>query len=166
MTEATLHACMHWRRKWQPAPVFLPEESQGRRSLVGCLQGVTWSWTRLKCLSRAAALVICFIYSAVSSLHVNLQVVYIQRWELCSHVQSHAGSRVWCTVLCAWLCLCALYCTVYSTIVRYLCSKPRAFGSKCKSRSDVVYFSRYSTVRLEMFFCCVCFYVLFVWEVL
>ena len=26
---------MHWRRKWQPTPVFLPGESQGRRSLVG-----------------------------------------------------------------------------------------------------------------------------------
>ena len=27
---------MHWRRKWQPTPVFLPGESQGRESLVGC----------------------------------------------------------------------------------------------------------------------------------
>ena len=27
---------MRWRRKWQPNPVFLPGESQGRRSLVGC----------------------------------------------------------------------------------------------------------------------------------
>ena len=27
---------MQWRRKWQPTPVFLPEESQGRGSLVGC----------------------------------------------------------------------------------------------------------------------------------
>ena len=26
----------HWRRKWQPTPVFLPGASQGRRSLVGC----------------------------------------------------------------------------------------------------------------------------------
>ena len=26
----------HWRRKWQPTPVFLPGESQGQRSLVGC----------------------------------------------------------------------------------------------------------------------------------
>jgi len=25
-----------WRRKWQPTPVFLPGESWGRRSLVGC----------------------------------------------------------------------------------------------------------------------------------
>ena len=27
---------MHWRRKWQPTPVFLPGESQGRGILVGC----------------------------------------------------------------------------------------------------------------------------------
>ena len=27
---------MHWRRKWQPTPVFLPGESQGQWSLVGC----------------------------------------------------------------------------------------------------------------------------------
>ena len=26
---------MHWRRKWQPTPEFLPGESQGRGSLVG-----------------------------------------------------------------------------------------------------------------------------------
>ena len=26
---------MHWRRIWQPTPVFLPGESQGRGSLVG-----------------------------------------------------------------------------------------------------------------------------------
>ena len=25
-----------WRRKWQPTPVFLPGESQGQGSLVGC----------------------------------------------------------------------------------------------------------------------------------
>ena len=27
---------MHWRRKWQPTSVFLPGESQGWGSLVGC----------------------------------------------------------------------------------------------------------------------------------
>ena len=27
---------MHWRRKWQPTPVFLPGESQGLGSLVSC----------------------------------------------------------------------------------------------------------------------------------
>ena len=27
---------MRWRRKWQPTPMFLPGESQGQGSLVGC----------------------------------------------------------------------------------------------------------------------------------
>ena len=27
---------LHWRRKWKPTPVFLPGESQGQGSLVGC----------------------------------------------------------------------------------------------------------------------------------
>ena len=31
-----MQQCIHWRRKWQPTPVFLPGESQGRGSLVGC----------------------------------------------------------------------------------------------------------------------------------
>ena len=32
----SLFTYMHWRRKWQPTPVFLPGESQGRGSLEGC----------------------------------------------------------------------------------------------------------------------------------
>ena len=35
-TSLSLFTFMHWRRKWQPNPVFLPGESQGWRSLVGC----------------------------------------------------------------------------------------------------------------------------------
>ena len=30
------HNPCSWRRKWQPTPVFLPGESQGQQSLVGC----------------------------------------------------------------------------------------------------------------------------------
>ena len=40
----SLFTFMHWRRKWQPTPVFLPGESQGRGSLVGCL---LWGRTEL-----------------------------------------------------------------------------------------------------------------------
>ena len=32
----SLSLFMHWRRKWQPTPVFLPGESQGQGSLVRC----------------------------------------------------------------------------------------------------------------------------------
>ena len=35
-TSLSLFTFMHWRRKWQPTPVFLPGESQGRGCLVGC----------------------------------------------------------------------------------------------------------------------------------
>ena len=54
-TSLSLFPFMHWRRKWQPTPVFLPGESQGWGSLVGCrLWGRTESdmterlnWTEL-----------------------------------------------------------------------------------------------------------------------
>jgi len=35
-TSLSLFTFIHWRRKWQPTPVFLPGESQGWGSLVGC----------------------------------------------------------------------------------------------------------------------------------
>ena len=35
-TSLSLFTFMHWRRKWQPTPVFFPGESQGWGSLVGC----------------------------------------------------------------------------------------------------------------------------------
>ena len=37
VSSLSLFTFMHWRRKWQPTPVFLAGESQGRGSLVGCL---------------------------------------------------------------------------------------------------------------------------------
>ena len=55
-TSLSLFTFMHWRRKWQPTPVFLPGESQGQGSLVGCcLWGRTQSWTRLKRLSSSSS---------------------------------------------------------------------------------------------------------------
>ena len=36
VTSLSLFIFTHWRRKWQPTPVFLPGESQGWGSLVGC----------------------------------------------------------------------------------------------------------------------------------
>ena len=35
-TSLSLFTFMHWRRKWQPTPVFLPGESQEQGNLVGC----------------------------------------------------------------------------------------------------------------------------------
>ena len=35
-TSLSFFTFMHWRRKWQPTPVFSPGESQGWEILVGC----------------------------------------------------------------------------------------------------------------------------------
>ena len=46
VTSLSLFTFVHWRRKWQPTPVFLPGESQGLGSLMGCrLWGCTELYT-------------------------------------------------------------------------------------------------------------------------
>ena len=70
-TSLSLFAFMHWRRKWQPTPVFLPGESQGQRSLVGCVYGVPQSRTWLKWLS--SRLVITFLPRSKCLLISRLQ---------------------------------------------------------------------------------------------
>ena len=45
---------IHWRRKWQPTPVFLPGESQGWWSRWAAVYGVAQSRTRLKRLSSSS----------------------------------------------------------------------------------------------------------------
>ena len=59
-TSLSLFTFMHWRRKWQPTPVFWPGESQGRGSLVGCRLGshrVGHDWSDLAAAAAAAALI-------------------------------------------------------------------------------------------------------------
>ena len=45
---------MHWRRKWQPTPVFLPGESQGREAWLAAVYGVAQSRTQLKQCSSSS----------------------------------------------------------------------------------------------------------------
>ena len=78
-TSLSLFTFMHWRRKWQPTPVFLPGESQGRGSLVAAIYGVAQSRTRLKQLSS-------------SSSHALLQGIFLtQGSNSVSYVSSTAG---------------------------------------------------------------------------
>ena len=56
-TSLSLFTFTHWRRKWQPTPVFLPGESQGQGSLMGChLWGPTvrHDWSDLAAAAAAA----------------------------------------------------------------------------------------------------------------
>ena len=53
-TSPSLFTFMHWRRKWQPTPLFLPGESQGGGAWWTAVYGVAQSQTRLKRLSSSS----------------------------------------------------------------------------------------------------------------
>ena len=61
VTSLSLFTFLHWRRKWQPTPVFLLGDSQGRGAWWAAIYGVTQSQTRLKQLSSSPIFHVVFI---------------------------------------------------------------------------------------------------------
>ena len=59
----SLFTFMHWRRKWQPTPVFLPGESRDGGAWWAAVYGVTQSQTGLQWLSSSSR--------EAKSLHVS-----------------------------------------------------------------------------------------------
>ena len=55
VTSVSLFTFMHWRRKWQPTPVLLPGESQGRGAWWAAVYGVAQSRIQLKRLSSSSS---------------------------------------------------------------------------------------------------------------
>ena len=75
-TSLSLFAFMHWRRQWQPTPVFLAGESRGRGSLVGCrLWGHTESDTTEVTWQRQHQ-----PYHLVSCLYSRQRELFIKYW--------------------------------------------------------------------------------------
>ena len=56
-TSLSLFTFMHWRRKWQPTPVFLPGESQGQEAWWAAVCGAAQSRTGLKRLSSSSIII-------------------------------------------------------------------------------------------------------------
>ena len=83
-TSLSLFTFMHWRRKWQPTPVFLPGESQGRGSLVGLgawwasVYGVVQSRTQLKWLSSKDLFICLWLHWLFIAAH-RLSLVAVSR---------------------------------------------------------------------------------------
>ena len=77
----------HWKRKWQPTPVFLPGKSQGRWSWWAAIYGVTQSLTWLKWLSRGSSsktrrtghlnLLLSLCWLGLNSLHTSLPFSWV-----------------------------------------------------------------------------------------
>ena len=73
-TSLSLFSVMHWRRKWQPTPVFLPGENpRDGEAWWAAVYGVAQSWTRLKWLSSSSSSI------QFSQLHL-LKTLLFPRW--------------------------------------------------------------------------------------
>ena len=75
-TSVSLFTLMHWRRKWQPTPVFLPGESQGWwAAIYGVAQTrLTWlssSSSSVNSISYAVHYISIFIYFITWSLYLS-----------------------------------------------------------------------------------------------
>ena len=86
VTSLSLFPFIHWRRKWQPTPVFLPGESQGRRAWWAAIYGVAQSRTRLKWLSSSSKL----HYTQTLDDHIEPNSVEVGRC-----MAGKKGSELW-----------------------------------------------------------------------
>ena len=66
VTSLSLFTFMHWRRKWQPTPVFLPGEPQVRWSLVDCpsmgSHRVGHDWSDLAAAAACSIAYVCHFF--------------------------------------------------------------------------------------------------------
>ena len=140
---------MHWRRKWQPTPVFLPGESQGPGSLVGCrLWGLrvghdlsdlaaasAWRFLLFFVTTRTLAVHICIVSCYLASAPLSLFISsYLPALTLGIFTICPDETSLWIKVSCA----CQLkISTCLSTTNWYF---PKAFGSKWTTRVFVICF--------------------------
>ena len=103
---------MHWRRKWQLTPVFLPGESQGQGSLVGCrLWGCTES-EQLKRLSSSSSssqsisilqfkkrVHFAFTPFRDSINYISNLLLYLYKYQLYVNILFSVGITVSCSVV-------------------------------------------------------------------
>ena len=87
-----------WRREWQPAPVLLPGESQGRGAWGAAVYGVAQSRTRLKRLSSGSMCIYCiytvYVWIYTLSLYIYIYVCVC----VCIYIYTHS--------LSVYICIC------------------------------------------------------------
>ena len=92
-TSLSLFTVMHWRRKWQPTPVFLPGESQDEGAWWAAVYGVAQSRTRLKRLSSSS--------SSSMLQKIYFKVYSFQMWRITSFSKE---SRSFSLGISFWMC--------------------------------------------------------------
>ena len=79
-TSLSLFTFLHWRRKWQATPVFLPGESQGRGSLMGCR---LWGGTELDTTEALSSKLILHEVQRICNFSWNDHKLFIVFLKLC-----------------------------------------------------------------------------------
>ena len=114
-TSLSLFTFMHWRRKWQPTPVFLPGESQG--AWWAAVYGVAQSRTRLRRLSSSSSSSAllrgwtssragCQLSSMKATAQFLAQMILNALVELQYLKQNPVASSYCCSVAGSYLTLC------------------------------------------------------------
>ena len=152
-TSLSLFTFLPWRRKWQPTPVFLPGESQGRRNRWAAIYGVAQSRTRLKWLSSSSSTSLpdrfpaFFSFLFVPSIPLALQnsnlLVFqalLTTWnflgaDLCT--SSVPGGHLYPTNIfpvtwrSLWVCFCNLITDTRRAALCTSSTRPRVRTSRC-----------------------------------
>ena len=118
-TLLSLCTFMHWRRKWQPTPVFLPGESQGQGSLVGCRLwgrrvGHDWSDSAAAaaCLSYGKDKLVTDVYTGYSIKSMPSNITQDVTW-------------ISCVVIRGPFHLCRMFPPNHRLIMRRISDKPK-----------------------------------------
>ena len=95
-----------WRRKWQPAPVFLPGESHGRRSLVGCR---LWGHKELDMTEKLGHTHICiniYVCVCVCLYFFHILFPYGLSWDIEYSSLCYAVEPCFLSILYIMVCIC------------------------------------------------------------
>ena len=99
-----------WRRAWQPAPVFVPGECHGQRSLAGYSPGshtVRYDWSNLACSMHASCM--CLSVSHMRRLRLKEE---LGRWS--REPQSrHPDADLWAHFMLSSFVCCPSSITLY-----------------------------------------------------
>ena len=108
-TSLSLFTFMHWRRKWQPIPVFLPGESQGREARWAAVYGVAQSRTWLKWLSSSSRTFSLILHKSDEGGYscLNEWITLIDYWML-NHSYIPRLNLTW-----LWYMIFLVYCWIW-----------------------------------------------------
>ena len=102
-----------WRKTWQPTPIFLPGESHGQRSLVGCSpqdRRVWPNWSDLACMHACTYMLTNIDTHTLSNISYQASVMRsleeqtLEEWLLCAWpcakpwIDRDESSKVWSTL--------------------------------------------------------------------